>query len=51
MRYFVRFDTICIIAIHGEVLLLEKWQASASVLLIKSNTPPWMFFMFFKLYK
>ena len=30
---------------HGGVLLLVKLQAS------KSNTPPWVFFMFFKLYK
>ena len=29
---------------HGEVLLLVKLQA-------KSNTPPWVFFTFLKLYK
>ena len=30
---------------HAGVLLLVKLQAS------KSNTPPWVFFTFFKLYK
>ena len=40
---------------HGGVLLLEKLQASASAAsacnFTKSNTPPWAFFMFLKLYK
>ena len=47
---------------HGRVLLLVKLQAGGVLLLIKfqaflacnftkSNTPPWMFFAFFKLYK
>ena len=30
---------------HGGVLILVKLQD------FKSNTPPWVFFMFFKLYK
>ena len=32
---------------HGEVLILVKLQAEAC----KINTPPWLFFTFFKLYK
>ena len=36
--------------IHGGVLLLVKLQASACNF-IKSITPPWMFFPFFKLCK
>ena len=35
---------------HGVVLLLVKLQASACNF-NKSNTPPWLFFTFFKLYK
>ena len=35
---------------HGRVLLLVKLQASACNF-TKSNTPPSVFFMFFKLYK
>ena len=35
---------------HGGVLILVKLQASARNF-TKINTPPWMFFMFFKLYK
>ena len=35
---------------HGGVLLLEKLQAEAYNY-TKSNTLPWMFFTFFKLYK
>ena len=34
---------------HGGMLLLVKLQVSTSNL-TKSNTPPWMFFRFFKLY-
>ena len=34
---------------HGGVLLLIKMQALACNF-TKSNTPPWMFFAFFKLY-
>ena len=34
---------------HGGVLLLVKLQKAYNF--TKSNTPPWMFFMFFKLYK
>ena len=34
---------------HGGVLLLVKMQALACNF-TKSNTPPWMFFAFFKLY-
>ena len=37
-------------SIHGEVLILVKLQALACKF-IKINTPPWMFFAFFKLYK
>ena len=33
---------------HGRVFLLVKLQAFS---LTKSNTPPWVFFVFFKLYK
>ena len=35
---------------HRGVLLLVKLQASACNF-TKSNTPPWVFFTFFKLYK
>ena len=35
---------------HGGVLLLVKLQTEASNL-TKSNTPSWLFFMFFKLCK
>ena len=35
---------------HGEVLLLVKLQHLACNF-IKSNTPHWLFVMFFKLYK
>ena len=35
---------------HGGVLLLVKLQASARNF-TKSNTPPWVFFTFLKLYK
>ena len=35
---------------HGGVLLLVKLQASACNF-TKSNTPPWVFFTFLKLYK
>ena len=35
---------------HGRVLLLIKLQA-LTCNFTKSNTPPWVFFMFFKLYK
>ena len=35
---------------HGGVLLLVKFQTSATSF-TKSNTPPWVFFTFFKLYK
>ena len=35
--------------IHGGVLLLVKLQASCNF--TKGNTPPWIFFTFFKLYK
>ena len=35
---------------HGGVLLLVQLQASVSNF-TKSNTPPWLFFTFFKLYK
>ena len=35
---------------HGGVLLLVKVQASACNC-TKINTPPWVFFMFFKLCK
>ena len=34
---------------HGGVLLLVKLQAFCNF--TKSNTPPWVFFTFFKLYK
>ena len=34
--------------LHGRVLLLVKLQAKSTYL--KSTTPPWMFFTFFKLY-
>ena len=36
--------------IHGGVLLLVKLQANAYIF-TKSSTPPWVFFMSFKLYK
>ena len=35
---------------HGGVFLLVNLQAEACNF-TKSNTPPWLFFMFFKLYK
>ena len=35
---------------HGEVLLSVKLQAKTCNF-TKSNTPPWVFFMFFRLYK
>ena len=35
---------------HGGVLLFVKFQALACNF-TKSNTPPWVFFMFLKLYK
>ena len=35
---------------HGEVLLLGKLQAKACNF-TKSNSTPWVFFTFFKLYK
>ena len=35
---------------HGGVLLLVKLQASVCNF-TKNNTPPWVFFTFFKLYK
>ena len=35
---------------HGGVLLLVKFQAETCNF-TKSNTPPWMFFTFIKLYK
>ena len=35
---------------HGGMLLLVKLQASARNF-TKSNTPPWVFFTFLKLYK
>ena len=35
---------------HGEVLVLVKLQALACTF-TKSNTPPWVFFTLFKLYK
>ena len=35
---------------HGGMLLLVKLQAKACNV-TKSNTPPWMFCTFFKLYK
>ena len=35
---------------HGGVLLLVKLQVLACNF-TKKNTPPWVFFMFFKLYK
>ena len=35
---------------HGEVLLLAKLQAQVCKF-AESNTPPWVFFTFFKLYK
>ena len=43
MRCFARIDTIRTI---GGVLLLVEAQAFT-----KGNTPPWVFFMFFKLHK
>ena len=43
MRCFARIGTICTI---GGVLILVEVQAFT-----KSNTPPWVFFMFFKLHK
>ena len=37
---------------HGEVLLLVNFQAKAKARnFTKSNTSPWVFFMFSKLYK
>ena len=36
--------------IHGEVLLFVKLQARAGNF-TEGNNPPWVFFMFFKLYK
>ena len=36
---------------HGGVLLLVKLQAEVCNFNTKSNTPPWVFFTFFKLYK
>ena len=35
---------------HGRVLILVKFQAETCNF-TKSNTPPWVFFTFFKLYK
>ena len=50
----VRFGTTCnlkyVKSTHGGVLLLVKLQASACNF-TKSNTPPWVFFTFLKLYK
>ena len=36
---------------HGGVLILVKLQAEACNFTTKINTPPWVFFTFFKLYK
>ena len=47
LRCFARFGTICNLKnvknTHGRVLLLVN--------LTKSNTPPWVFFTFFRLYR
>ena len=55
MRRFSRFGTIYAIkknvkSIHGAVILLVKVMAEASNF-TKSNTPPWIYVTFFKLYK
>ena len=55
MRCFSQFGTICTILkkvknIHGRALLLVKLQPLACNF-TKSNTLPWVFFTFFKLYK
>ena len=44
MLLLVKMHSEAVKNTHGELLLLVKLQA-------KSNTPPWVFFMFFKLYK
>ena len=52
VRHFARFATIYTICenTHEVVLLLVKLQVEPCNL-TKSNTPPWMFFTFFKLRK
>ena len=47
-----RFGTICTILknTHEGMLILVKLQASACNF-TKINSPPWVFFTFFKLYK
>ena len=44
MLLLVKMQAEAVKNTHGGLLLLVKLQA-------KSNTPPWVFFMFFKLYK
>ena len=41
------YQMLCTIWYHGGMLLLVKLQAYFN----KTNTPPWGFFTFFKLYK
>ena len=55
MWCFAQFITICTIKknvknTHGRVLLLVKLQVSACNFM-KCNTPEWVFFTFFKLYR
>ena len=53
MWCFARFGIICLKNVkntHGGVLLLVKLQASACSF-TKTNTPSWVIFTFFKLYK
>ena len=61
LKLFEQFATFCAIGYHlynfknlknthGGVLLLVKLQAE-SFIFTKSNTPPWVFFTFFKLYR
>ena len=50
MKRFVRFTTICTIKKTHKSLLLVKMQAKACNF-TRSNTPPWAFFVFSKLYK
>ena len=49
LRDMVPFAQINVKNTHGGVLLLVKFQASACKF-TKSNTPPWVFVTFLKLY-
>ena len=55
MWFFARFGTICTIKKHEKhpwrSVIFIKLQAKACCNFTKSNTPPWVFFTAFKLYK